>query len=31
MIYHPEPDEVLYVMGKIIAFDKRIEKLKQGE
>lgn len=31
LIHHPEPEEVLYVMGKIIAFDKRIEKLKQGE
>lgn len=31
VIYRPQPDEVLYVMGKIIAFDKRIENLKQGE
>lgn len=30
-IYIPQPEEIKLIMGIIIAFDKRIENLKQGE
>jgi len=29
-VERPEPDEIFYIMGKIIDFDKRIEQLKIG-
>jgi hypothetical protein len=28
-VYVPDPAEILYIMDKIITFDKRIEALKQ--
>lgn len=31
IVYIPQPDEILYIMDKIIIFDKRIEQLKMGE
>jgi hypothetical protein len=31
VIYCPSAEEVQYIMDKIIVFDKRIEKLKQGD
>jgi hypothetical protein len=29
-VEHPDPEEILYIMGKIIDFDKKIEQLKIG-
>lgn len=31
VIHHPEPEEILYVMEKIITADKQIELIKMGE
>lgn len=30
-VYIPDPEEILYVMDKIIIFDKQIDKMKIGE
>lgn len=30
-IYEPDPDDIRYIMDKIISFDKLIEEFKQGE
>lgn len=31
LVHEPEPEAILYIMDKIISFDKRIEKLKMEE
>lgn len=31
LVHVPQPEEILYIMDKIIVFDQRIEKLKIGE
>lgn len=30
LIHIPDPEEILYIMGKMISFDKAIERLKTG-
>lgn len=30
VVENPSPEEILYIMEKIVSFDKRIEQLKQG-
>ena len=29
LVHHPEPEEILYVMDKIVQFDKIIDSLKE--
>lgn len=31
LVHHPEPTDILYIMGKIIEFDKEIETFKSRE
>jgi hypothetical protein len=31
LIHEPSPEDILYIMNKIIAFDKQIDKMKMGE
>ena len=31
IVHNPPPDEILYIMDKIITFDKQIDKMKMGE
>lgn len=31
LIHEPPPEQILFIMDKIIVFDKQIEKMKAGE
>lgn len=31
LVHNPEPEDILYIMNKIISFDKQIEKIKMEE
>lgn len=30
-VEHPDPEEILYIMNKIVVFDKKLDELKRGE
>jgi hypothetical protein len=31
IVHNPPPEDILYIMDKIVAFDKQIDKMKMGE
>jgi hypothetical protein len=31
IVHEPPPEDIFYIMNKIIAFDKQIDKMKMGE
>lgn len=31
LVHHPEPEDIRYIMNKIISFDKQIDKMKIGD